>query len=300
KTFAMAFSTLLTLFLLPIIMLWVFDGARVKPQSRRELAFVGLYRRAVNGAIRYRYAFLGVFLVAAAVLLGGFKKDFMPQMEEGSILYMPTTLPGVPAREAGWILQQIDKKIAGVPEVASVFGKLGRADTATDPAPVAMIETTIMLKPQSEWRAGMTKEKLVAELDKAMQIVGYVNMWVQPINARVVMQDTGIQTPVGIKVTGADITVIEDLGKKIEAALRPFPGTQSVIAERISSGYFIDVQFDPVKLSAAGIGADEAIPIVRYAIGGDNVVGIKEPNSVAVPLSIQYSPEYLDTLEKVR
>jgi len=303
KTFAMAFSTLLTLFLLPIIMLWVFDGARVKPQSRRELAFVGLYRRAVNGAIRYRYAFLGVnlvFLVAAAVLLGGFKKDFMPQMEEGSILYMPTTLPGVPAREAGWILQQIDKKIAGVPEVASVFGKLGRADTATDPAPVAMIETTIMLKPQSEWRAGMTKEKLVAELDKTMQIVGYVNMWVQPINARVVMQDTGIQTPVGIKVTGSDIAVIEDIGKKIEAALRTFRGTQSVIAERISSGYFIDVQFDPVKLSAAGIGADEAMPIVRYAIGGDNVVGIKEPGSVPVPLSVQYSPEYLDTLEKVR
>jgi len=303
KTFAMAFSTLLTLFLLPIIVLWVFQAGHVKPQSRRELAFVDFYRRAVNGAIRYRYAFLGVnlvFLIGAAVLLGGFKKDFMPQMEEGSVLYMPTTLPGVPAREAGWILQQIDKKIAGFPEVASVFGKLGRGDTATDPAPVSMIETTIILKPQTEWPAGMTKEKLVAELDKAMQIVGYVNMWVQPINARVVMQDTGIQTPVGIKVTGADISVIEDIGKKIETALRAFPGTQSVIAERISSGYFIDVQFDPVKLSAAGMGADEAMPIVRYAIGGDNVVGIKEPNSVAVPLSVQYSPEYLDTLEKVR
>ena len=224
----------------------------------------------------------------------------MPQMEEGSILYMPTTLPGVPAREAGWILQQIDKKLAAFPEVQRVFGKLGRADTATDSAPVSMIETTVLLKPHAEWRPGMTKERLVAEMDAAMKIVGYVNMWVQPISARVVMQDTGIQTPVGIKIKGNDIATIEEIGRRIEAALRTFPGTQSVIAERISSGYFIDVQFDPVRLAGAGISADEAMPIVRYAIGGDNVVAIKEPNSAPVPLSVQYSPEYLNSLEKVR
>jgi copper/silver efflux system protein len=303
KTFAMAFSTLLTLFLLPIIVVWVFKGRKVKPQGRRELAFVNRYRRLVNGAIRYRYAFLGVnlvALVAAVVLVGGFKKDFMPQMEEGSILYMPTTLPGVPAREAGWALQQIDKKLKSFPEVTSVFGKLGRGDTATDSAPVSMIESTVLLKPQSEWRPGMTKEKLVAEMDKAMQFVGYVNMWVQPISARIVMQDTGIQTPVGIKVKGNDIATVEQLGQKVEAALRGFPGTQSVIAERISQGYFIDVEFDPVRLAAAGISADEAMPIVRYAIGGDNVVAVKERGSVSVPLSVQYSPEYLDTLDKVR
>ena len=303
KTFAMAFSTMLTLVLLPIIIAWVFKGGAIKAQSRREFAFANLYRRAVNAAIGYRYAFLGVNLVlfvAAAVLFSGFKKDFMPQMEEGSILYMPTTLPGVPAREAGWILQQIDKKLAAFPEVSNVFGKLGRADTATDSAPVSMIETTILLKPQSAWRKDMTKEKLIAEMDKAMQIVGYVNMWVQPINARVVMQDTGIQTPVGIKVKGADLAAIEAAGQRIEAVLRIFPGTQSVIAERISSGYFINVEFDPVRLAQAGIGADEAMPIVRYAIGGDNVVGIKQKNSLAIPLSVQYSPEYLDTLEKIR
>ena len=163
-----------------------------------------------------------------------------------------------------------------------------------------MIETTILLKPQSAWRKDMTKQKLIAEMDKAMQVIGYVNMWVQPIAARVVMQDTGIQTPVGIKVKGADLATIEETGQKIEAALRAFPGTQSVIAERISSGYFIDVEFDPVRLAQAGIGADEAMPIVRYAIGGDNVVAIKQQNSVAIPLSMQYSPEYLDTLEKIR
>lgn len=303
KSFAMAFSTLLTLFLLPIIVVWVFRNRTVKPLGKRELSFVTAYRRAVNWTIRYRYAFLGAniaLLVGAAVLFAGFQRDFMPQMEEGSILYMPTTLPGVPAREAAWVLQQIDKKIAAVPEVSNVFGKLGRADTATDSAPVSMVETTILLKPQAQWRPGMTKEKLVAELDKVMHITGYVNMWVQPISARVVMQDTGIQTPVGIKLTGPDLATIEETGRKIEAALQGFPGTQSVVAERISSGYFIDVEFDPEKLAQAGIGADEAMPIVQYAIGGDNVVAIKQKDSIAVPLSVQYSPEYLDTLEKIR
>src|SRR5262249_36971785 len=174
------------------------------------------------------------------------------------------------------------------------------ADTATDAAPVSMIEATVLLKPQDQWRPGMTKQKLVAEMDKAMQIVGYVNMWVQPISARIVMQDTGIQTPVGIKIKGRDVDTIETLGQQIEAILKPYPGTQSVIAERISSGYFIDVEFDPLRLAAAGISADEAMPVVQYAIGGDNVVGIKEKDSIAVPLSMQYSPEYLDTLEKVR
>jgi Cu(I)/Ag(I) efflux system membrane protein CusA/SilA len=303
KTFAMAFSTLLTIFLLPILITWIFKSKNPKPQGRRELGLVNLYRRTVNTAIRFRYAFLGlnfIAVIAAIILIGGFKKDFMPQMEEGSILYMPTTLPGVPAREAGWVLQQIDKKLKAFPEVTSVFGKLGRADTATDSAPVSMIEATVLLKPQSDWRPGMTKAKLTAEMDKAMQIVGYVNMWVQPIGARVVMQDTGIQTPVGIKIKGNDIAAIEELGQKAEAALRSFPGTQSVIAERISQGYFIDVEFDPARLAQAGMTADEAMPIVRYAIGGDNVAAIKERGGVPVPLSVQYSPEYLDTLDKVR
>ena len=143
-------------------------------------------------------------MIPGAVLLGGFQKDFLPETDEGSVLYMPTTLPGLPTREAGWVLQQMDKKLKEIPEVASVFGKLGRADTSTDPAPVSMVETTIQLKPQSEWRPGMTKGKLVAEMDNAMNILGYVNTWVQPIRARVMMQSTGIQTPVGIKVKGPD------------------------------------------------------------------------------------------------
>ncbi len=147
----------------------------------------------------------------------------MPQMEEGSILYMPTTLPGVPIKEAGWVLQQMDKKLAAFPEVASVFGKLGRADTATDAAPVSMIESTILLKDREGMAAGMTKDQLVAEMDEAMQIVGYANSWVQPINARTVMQDTGIQTPAGIKVKGFDVATIESIARAGRASAARLP-----------------------------------------------------------------------------
>jgi len=303
KTFAMAFSTLLTLFLLPILMLWVFRGRPSKPHGGLELGFMSAYRSATKAVVRYRYAFLALnvaLLVAAIVMLQGFRRDFMPQLEEGSILYMPTTLPGVPIKEAGWVLQQMDKKLAAFPEVASVFGKLGRADTATDSAPVSMIETTILLKDPGEWRPGLTKDDLVAELDQAMQIVGYSNSWVHPIAARTGMQDTGIQTPAGIKVKGPDVATIENIGREIERSLRTYPGTQSVIAERISSGYFIDVALDPQRLAAAGIAAQDAMPVVRYGIGGDNAVAIKGADGAVVPLSVQYSPEYLDTLEKIR
>jgi len=303
KTFAMAFSTLLTLCVLPIAMIWVFKGQVIRGHSSFELKFTDWYRHATQWLVRYRYPFLAVnvvLLVAAIVLLQGFRRDFMPRMEEGSILYMPTTLPGVPMKEAGWVLQQMDKKLAAFPEVASVFGKLGRADTATDAAPVSMIEATISLKDRKDWRPNLTKDQLVAEMDAAMQVVGYANSWVQPINARTVMQDTGIQTPTGIKVKGPDVATIETIGEQIEQLLRPYPGTQSVIAERISSGYFIDVEFDPQRLAAAGISAQEAMPVVRFGVGGDNLLSIREESGALIPLSLQYSPEYLDTLEKVR
>lgn len=305
KTFAMVFSTLLTIFLLPIIIDWVFrKSAKVSGhEGHTESGLAPAYRYAIGKVIRYRYLFLGgsvAAMVGAVLLLSQFRTDFMPQMEEGSVLYMPTTLPGVPVREAAWILQQMDKKLAAFPEVKRVFGKLGRADTSTDPAPVSMIETTISLKPQNEWRPGMTKDKLVAEMDAAMKVTGYVNTWVQPINARVAMQDTGIQTAVGIKVKGSDIATLEKIGQEIEDLLRTLPETQSVIAERISSGYFIDTQLNPVRMARSGISADEAMLTVRYAIGGDNVVGIKDQNNLTIPLGLQYAPDYIDTLEKIR
>src|SRR5262249_10310124 len=162
------------------------------------------------------------------------------------------------------------------------------------------IETTVLLHPKSKWRSGMTKDKLVAEMDNALQTVGYVNMWVQPIRARVMMQSTGIQTPAGIKVKGPDITKVEAISQQIEGLLRGFPGTKSVIAERISEGYYVDVQNDLERMSHSGVTVDEAMLTVRYAIGGDNVVGVKQADGTVIPLSIQYSPEYTDTLEKVK
>ena len=205
--------------------------------------------------IRYRYAFVGasaVLLVVATVVMFGFQKDYMPEMDEGSILYMPTTLPGLPSREAGWIVQQMDRKLKAFPEVARVFGKLGRADTATDPAPVEMIETTVMLKPRAEWRPGMTKDKLIDEMNKAMSIVGYANSWTQPISTRVMMQDTGIQTPVGLKVKGQDLAVVQQIAQEVERLLRRRARVpQSVIAERISQGYFVDAQLDLERMARA-------------------------------------------------
>jgi Cu(I)/Ag(I) efflux system membrane protein CusA/SilA len=303
KTFAMAFSTLLTIFLLPILIVWAFKPEARAEQAESERLITRLYRRSLHAAIRYRYAFLVLSigsLVAAGALVRGFERDFMPEMDEGSILYMPSTLPGLPGKEAGWILQRIDQRLKEFPEVERVFGKLGRADTSTDPAPTSMIETTVLLKPKSEWREGMTKAQLVAEMDAAMQFVGYVNTWVQPISARVMMQETGIQTPVGIKVKGAEIPVIEQVSQQIEALLREFPGTKSVVAERISAGYFIDVQFSHAKLAQYGIPVDEAMAYVRYAIGGENVVNLKQPGDVVVPMSVQYAPEFISTVAKVK
>jgi len=303
KTFAMAFSTLLTLFLLPVIIVWVFKQGKTTPRHAHEGIIVRSYRAMLATTIRHRYAFVGgsiALLLASVILMTGFQKEYMPKMEEGSILYMPTTLPGLPSREAGWILQHMDAKLKAFPEVERVFGKLGRADTATDPAPVEMIETTITLKPQSEWRAGMTKDRLVAEMNDAMQIVGYANSWTQPINARVMMQNTGIQTPVGIKVKGRDLITVEEIAQNVETLLMDLPGTQAVIAERISRGYFVDAQLDLERMAQHGVTVDEAMTTVRFAIGGDNAVSIREADKTLVPLAIQYAPEYINTVQKVR
>ena len=303
KTFAMAFSTLLTLLVLPVVIVWVFKRDMPLKEERQGGRFVRAYRALLLMAIRFRYPFVAatlVLLIVSAVALSRFQKDYMPEMDEGSILYMPTTLPGLPSREAGWILQQMDRKLKAFPEVDRVFGKLGRADSSTDPAPVEMIETTVMLKPPSQWRAGMTKQRLIADMNQQMQIVGYVNSWTQPIATRVMMQDTGIQTPVGIKIKGAELAVVQELAQKVESTLREMPQTQSVIAERIAQGYFVDAQLDLERMAGRGVTVEEALTTVRFAIGGDNLIGVRQADTTVVPVAIQYSPEYTDTLEKVR
>jgi copper/silver efflux system protein len=303
KTFAIGFSTLLTLFLLPILVVWVFDKQLHAPRNYRESLPVRGYRWLLGRVIRHRYLFVAASILLtlpAAIMLSGFRSDYMPEMEEGSLLYMPTTLPGIPAREAGWILQQMDRKLKAFPEVARVFGKIGRADTATDSAPVTMIETTVLLQPRSKWPKGMTKAKLIAQMDEALQVTGFVNSWTQPISTRVLMQDTGIQTAVGIKVKGPEVTVIEEVSKQVEELLRKYPGTTSVIAERISDGYFVDVRSDPEKMADHEVTVDETQATVRYGIGGDNVLGLRQADRTIIPLSVQYASEYADSTQKVR
>jgi Cu(I)/Ag(I) efflux system membrane protein CusA/SilA len=293
----------LTGFVAVIVLVWALMRGSGLRHSYQQTRAVRWYAGTLRWTIRYRYAFTAVGMlsvVAAVVLMRGFQRDFLPDVDEGSVLYMPTTLPGLPTREAGWIVQQMDRKLKSIPEVDRVFAKLGRADTSTDPAPVSMIETTISLKPKSQWRPGATKESIIAEMDRAMQVIGYVNSWVQPIRARVMMQTTGIQTPVGLKVKGPDVVEIERISQELEGLLRQVPGTKYVLAERISEGYYTDVRYDLERLATYGIPADEALLTARYGIGGDNVIGIKQPDSTVVPLAVQYSGEYLDTLEKVR
>lgn len=302
KTGAMAFSTLLTLGLLPVLVIWAFRNHVPAKEATRESLLVRGYRRLLTTVLRFRYVMVVLSVLVAIpsfLLFQGFRRDYMPELEEGSILYMPSTLPGIPMREAGWILQQMDRKLKAFPEVERVFGKLGRADTATDSAPVTMVETTILLRPRDKWRAGMTKDRLIAEMNDSLQIVGFSNSWTQPMSTRVLMQATGIQTPVGIKVKGADIATIERISKSIEEILREVPGTASVIAERISEGYFVDAVYDAERMAEKDVTLAEAEATVRYGVGGDNVVSIPQPDQSRIPLALQYSGEYTDTLHKV-
>jgi len=301
KTGAMAFSTLLTVGLLPVLVVWAFRRYSPSVVRTDESLLVRGYRRTLTIVLRWRYVMLGLSLllmVPAFMLFQGFRRDYMPELEEGSILYMPTTLPGIPMREAGWILQQMDRKLKAFPEVERVFGKLGRADSATDSAPVTMVETTVLLRPKTQWRPGMTKDRLIREMNDSLQIVGFANSWTQPMSTRVLMQDTGIQTPVGIKVKGSDVAMIEQVSKDIEDVLREVPGTASVIAERISEGYFVDVVYDAERMAAQDVTLAEAEATVRYGIGGDNVTNIPQADQSRIPLALQYSGEYTDTLHK--
>ncbi len=301
KTFAMTFSTLLTFIFLPgltFILLRTKGYGQVKGFNN---ILMRSYSFLLKIVLRYKYHVIiinFIIFIISIPLFWSIEKTFMPTFEEGSILYMPTTLPGLPAKEAGWVLQQMDKKLKAFPEVKTVFGKLGRADTSTDPAPFTMIETTILLKAKSKWRSGMTMEKLIKEMDQKMKIPGFVNAWTQPIRGRIDMQTTGIQTPVGIKVIGENIEQIEVLGRKIETLLKDFTGTRSIISERISDGYFIDVQFDMDKLAHLGIPADEALLYVQFALGGENVAWIRHKRSL-IPLNIQYAVDYINTIEKI-
>lgn len=287
KTFAMASGAMLAVTLVPALMVTFIKG-RIRREDQNPVSqfFIRLYRPLIRGTLRHPVAVLVVgfslllvtFLPVQQLFLGRtyvpfpqIGSEFMPPLNEGDLLYMPTTLPGVGAQKAKELLQQTDRIIASFPEVESVFGKVGRAETATDPAPMDMIETIIVLKPQDQWRAGMTQEKLVQELNAAIQIPGLTNAWTMPIKTRTDMLATGIKTPVGVKIGGPDLRTLEELGKQVEAVLRTLPGTGSVYAERVMGGSFLDVDIRRAEAARYGLTTGEVQDVVAAAVGGMNV-----------------------------
>ena len=303
KTYAMAAAAILSITLVPVLMGYFIRGKvireRMNPVNR---VLIAAYRPVINAVIKSPRA----TLVVAAVLLASITwpasqlgSEFMPPLDEGDLMYMPTTYPGVSIDKASEILQHTDKMIKQVPEVKQVFGKIGRAETATDPAPLTMIETVIQLRPRDEWRAGMTPEKLRAELDRAVQYTGLTNAWVMPIKTRIDMLATGIKTPVGIKVAGPDLKVVESIGRQLEDILESVPGTTSVYSERVAGGRYVDVDIDRERASRFGLNIADVQDIIRSAVGGMNVTQTVE-GLERYPVNVRYPQRVRDSVQQLR
>ena len=263
---------------------------------------IAAYEPIIHFVIRFPRTILAGAAVILVVGLWPATKlgsEFMPPLDEGDVLYMPTTYPGISVDKARELLQQTDKMIRTVPEVKSVFGKVGRADTATDPAPLTMIETVIQLKPRDEWRDGLTPEELRAELDRTVNIPGLTDAWVMPIKTRIDMQATGIKTPVGIKVAGPDLKTIETIGKELERVLVDVAGTASVYSERVVGGRYIDVDIDRQRASRFGLNIADVQDIVRTAVGGMNVAQTVE-GLERYPVNLRYPQRFRDSLDQLK
>lgn len=303
KTYAMAASAILSITLVPVLMGYFIRG-KVTPEHKNPInrGLIAAYQPVIHAVIRFPKATLAV---AALTLVVGLwpatqlGSEFMPPLDEGDLMYMPTTYPGVSVDKAREILQQTDKMIRTVPEVKSVFGKIGRAETATDPAPLTMIETVIQLKPHHEWREGMTAEGLRAEFDRIVKYPGLTNAWVMPIKTRIDMLATGIKTPVGIKVSGPDLTVIQRIGKDLERVLANVPGTASVYSERVAGGRYVDVDIDRKRASRYGLNISDVQDIVRTAIGGMNVTQTVE-GLERYPVNLRYPQRVRNSVEQLR
>lgn len=301
--YALLSATVMAVTLVPVLLGYFMRG-RIVPVADNPVVRLlsGIYRPALRFLLRLPLTTLSVALV---LLLAGLwpltrlGAEFMPELDEGDLMYMPTTLPAISAGKARQLLQQTDKLIRTVPEVETVFGKIGQAETATDPAPMTMIETLIRLRPRDEWREGMTLESLKQELDALVQLPGVTNAWVMPIKTRIDMLATGIKTPLGIKVAGADLQVIEDIGYRIEQALRDVPGTASVYAERVTGGRYITIDINRISAARLGLNIDDIQDIVRTAIGGMNVTMTVE-GLERYPVNIRYPRGMRDSLERLR
>lgn len=303
KTFAMAAAALLSITLVPVLMGYWIRG-RIPSEAENPLSriLVRLYSGWLDKALSHPKKTLLiaalVFLTALfpAFRLGG---EFLPFIDEGDLLYMPTALPGLSVGKAGELLQQTDRLIKSVPEVARVFGKAGRAETATDPAPLEMFETVIQFKPRSEWRAGMTPEKLTQELDAAVQIPGLANLWIPPIRNRIDMLATGIKSPIGIKVAGADLAQIEATAIAIEAAIKDVPGVTSALAERLTGGRYIDIDINRAAAGRYGMNIDDVQSAVDLLIGGKNI-GETIEGTARYPINLRYPREWRDSLAALK
>ncbi len=303
KTYAMAAAAGLSATLIPVLMGYLIRG-RIPDEGKNPLnrLLIAAYRPLLDGVLRapkLTLALAGVMLVASLWPLQHIGGEFMPRLDEGDLLYMPSALPGLSAGKAAELLQQTDRLIKTVPEVASVYGKAGRAETATDPAPLEMFETTIQFKPKSEWRPGMTQDKLVDELDRIVKVPGLANIWVPPIRNRIDMLATGIKSPVGVKVAGADLTTIDRVTGEIEKVLKDVPGVSSALAERLTGGRYVDVTINRDAAARFGMNIADVQSIITSAVGGDNI-GETVEGLQRFPINMRYPRETRDSLDKLR
>ena len=303
KTFAMVFASLLSITLVPVLMTLFIRGQRLRPESANPVArfFTWLYAPILRLALRWRWAALIVNFAVVPLtvpLMFTIGSEFMPPLFEGSMLYMPTAPPGLSVGEATRLLQVQDKLLREFPEVERVFGTAGRATTSTDNSPMGMVNTTVTLKPKDQWRPGLTVEELQREMDEALQFPGFPNVWTQPIRNRLDMLLTGIKTPVGIKIFGSDLAVIEGLGQEIERILQDIPGTRSVYAERVNQGYFTDIRIDRRAIARHGVSIEAVQDVIQSALGGRNVTRTIEGRE-RYPVNVRYARAFREDLPAI-
>ncbi|MGV3468373.1 efflux RND transporter permease subunit [Limnobacter sp.] len=303
KTYAMAASAGLAITLIPVLMGYLIRG-KIPHENSNPInrGLIAAYRPALDAVLKFPKVTVAVAIVLLGISLYPLSQlgsEFMPPLDEGDLLYMPTALPGLSAGKAAELLQQTDRLIATLPEVESVYGKAGRAESATDPAPMEMFETTIQFKPKDEWRDGMTADMLVDELDKIVRVPGLTNIWVPPIRNRIDMLATGIKSPVGVKVTGPDLATINELAVQVEKAVKNIEGVSSAFAERLTGGRYIDVDIDRDKAARYGMNISDIQSIISSAVGGMNI-GETVEGLQRFPINVRYPRELRDSLTRLR
>jgi copper/silver efflux system protein len=303
KTFAMFFAAFLSITLAPVLLVLLVRG-RVRPEARNPVNrfLMALYLPVIRWVLRFRKSTIALAVAALIATIPAFMRlgsEFMPPLNEGMIFYMPTSLPGISVTQSARLLQMQDRILKSFPEVEWVLGKAGRAETSTDPAPFSMGETTVMLKPESQWRPGLTWETLVDEMDKKIRLPGVANAWTMPIKNRIDMLSTGIRTPVGVKISGPDLTKIEEIGKHLEMVLQGVPGTRTAYAERVTSGYYLDFDLKREEIARYGLAIDEVQMMIESVIGGESVTTTVEGRE-RYPVSVRYARELRDDPERLK